>query len=148
MTTNPFLPGEVSTAPPLVKFCQEMLFANHFGRKCCTSRSKKIGDPGTLFRDAENRVYRIIRVQQIPLGTIADTMYLMEGCSSPEDFRRLWRSIHRGHCSEEKLYWSHWYARAPDEYCNTCMHQHIPERCNECSRNDIYRDQYSPRDEV
>jgi hypothetical protein len=53
------------------------------GRKICTSRTKKWND---------KRVYLILK---LPLWIVRKYLYKEEGADSPEEFEKVWRSIHR-----------------------------------------------------
>lgn len=104
-----------------IPFSKEMTQAILGGRKCTTARSEEKGDVGDVFRIQDN-FYRIVHIRPVLLKYIRDTYYLTEGCESPEHFERIWRSLHRGHYTENKLYFLHFFAFAGpnDSECSTC----------------------------
>jgi len=60
------------------------------GRKFCTSRSKNYGsDPRVKF------------VVDIQLKYVRDFLFQTEGADSPEEFEKVWRSLHRGRFNQE-----------------------------------------------
>jgi len=63
------------------------------GIKTVTSRTTKYGDVDDTFK-AVGKNYRITAVMKLPLRTIADEYYFEEGCSSPDDFKKIWCEIH------------------------------------------------------
>lgn len=99
----------------IIPFCRQMQQANMTGRKKCTARSKRRGDPGDLFTDGTGRFYEIIHVHKADLMYVRDHLYMHEGTESPEAFESLWRSLHRGNFSGDKEYWVHWYIPAPSK---------------------------------
>ena len=92
-----------------IPFCPQMQQANREQRKCCTSRSEKMGEPGDRFRDADGELCQIVDVLHLPLKIIAEYLYRCEGCQSPEEFKALWRRLHRGHYTPEQRYYTHFY---------------------------------------
>lgn len=97
-----------------IPFSSKMNQAVREGRKVCTSRSKKYGDPGDLFHSEDFALYRLVDVQQWRLRAIKSELYRQEGCSSPEEFEQVWRSLHRGHFSADKGYFVHWFQRVEE----------------------------------
>ena len=53
--------------------------------------------------------YRLVDVRLMTLGDIK-TLYLQEGCESPEEFEALWRGLHRGSFIQHRTYFVHWFA--------------------------------------
>lgn len=107
-----------------IPFSYEMAIAAANGWKIATTRSERKGEIGDTFiipypRDDEFYEagdaceFRIIDVFQIHLRSVKAAYHRLEGCSSPEEFEKLWRSLHRGHFTEDKVYWIHFFARCP-----------------------------------
>jgi len=106
-----------------IPFSREMAIAAIDGMKITTTRSEKKGEIGDTFwfedprRDNEERMvkyggqFRIIDIHFVGLGTVKSDYFLLEGCASPEEFERVWRSLHRGHFTAKKLYYIHFFAR-------------------------------------
>lgn len=95
-----------------IPFSPKMRAANLSGRKKCTTRSKRYGDPGDLFDDGTGRTYELIHVHRCDLEYVRDNLYRHEGVESPEEFEALWKSLHQGDFTTGKDYWVHWYIRA------------------------------------
>lgn len=104
-----------------IAFSKEMSRAILDGRKCTTARSEEKGEIGDVFQIQDN-FYRIVHICPAKLKYIEDIFYRTEGCESPDHFERLWRSLHRGHYYENKLYFLHFFAFAGpnDSECTTC----------------------------
>jgi hypothetical protein len=66
------------------------------GRKQCTSRNRKWQDP------------RVVKIEENSLAFVRDFLWQPEGADSPEEFEKVWRSIHRGKFDPEKTVWVHW----------------------------------------
>ena len=77
------------------------------GKKTFTTRSKRYGEPGDTF-DAFGRTFKLINVNKRTLRFVRDYLYGVEGCSSPEEFERVWVKIHprRGFVPDDKK-WVH-----------------------------------------
>ena len=75
------------------------------GRKTATSRRKPYGKIGDTF-NVEGKHYVLIDVMQAKLIDVANNWYEFEGCSSPEEFKQIWRLIHRkmGFIPEQVVY--------------------------------------------
>ena len=43
------------------------------------------------------------------MGTIANTYYRLENCSTPEDFIRSWKDSHAGRWEPEQMLYIHWF---------------------------------------
>lgn len=81
------------------------------GRKTCTSRPRRMGDEGDIFK-AYGQTFEITFVEHIRLGLVAEQLYEQEGCDSPEDFIEVWRSIHprRGYVLGDPV-WVHHFKK-------------------------------------
>lgn len=77
---------------PFNKWSQQRIAA---GKKICTSRTRAWAD---------KRVYLI---RKLPLGMVRDHFWQEEGADSPEEFERVWKSIHRGKFDREKMVFVH-----------------------------------------
>lgn len=97
---------------PFNKWSREKL-ANR--KKIATSRNKTYGYKGDEFKvnlGDSVRTYRIVYVETVSLGFVANYCYKLEGADSPEEFIDVWNKIHwkrkydpehriRLHCFEE-----------------------------------------------
>ena len=66
-------------------------------KKGGTSRTRRYGDPNDGFDvklNGETRRYYINCVDHLPLSTVARVYYKVEGCKSPDEFKRVWVEIH------------------------------------------------------
>lgn len=79
--------------------------------KTCTTRSKRFGRPGDVFR-AYGAVFELLKVEQVRLDEVAAKYWQQEGCASPEHFIRVWEQIHpiKGFDSEW-LVWLHTFRK-------------------------------------
>jgi len=93
-------------------FAERMKQAILSGQKCCTTRYSKKGDPGDWFF-VGGEAFRILDVQLAPLPMVRDIFYRLEGCSSPDDFECLWRSLHGGAFPPLQACWVHFFVRFP-----------------------------------
>lgn len=91
-----------------IPFSPSMEEANRQLKKICTSRSKMYGAPGDTFISG-GYVFRIVDIIEFSLDFIRDSMYMLEGTDYPEEFEKLWRSLHRGHFTSENFYFTHFY---------------------------------------
>lgn len=107
-----YLPGAEIMAPITIRFSPGMCDAVWYGRKVCTSRREKKGNPGDWFY-MNGAVYRLVDVFSAMLWTVKNTLFKLEGCASPEDFEFLWRSLHDGEFDESVSVWVHFFAPAP-----------------------------------
>jgi len=76
---------------PFNEWSKERLRA---GKKSCTCRRKPYGKIGDTF-EVEGKVYVLTDVMQAKLWEVAKYWYEFEGCASPEEFKQVWRLIHR-----------------------------------------------------
>lgn len=77
------------------------------GVKTKTARTKKYGEPGDLLNTGFCRV-RLVAVDRVRVGDVADHHWRAEGVTSPDDFRRIWESIHPGRgFRPDDLVWLH-----------------------------------------
>lgn len=104
-----------------IPFSVWMQRANGEGRKHCTTRSKKYGAPGDVFDDGTGRLWRILKIERLPLWAVRRNLYKEEGFDSPEEFESLWKRLHRGNLKLNRDYYVHWYAPyAPVESSGGC----------------------------
>ena len=83
------------------------------GVKRATARRKRYGDPGDMFR-AVGRWWILTEVRRVTLREVRDRWWKAEGCDSPEEFEKVWRSIHprRGFVPNQKV-WIHFFETLP-----------------------------------
>lgn len=62
------------------------------GKKTCTARTKRMGQPGDIFR-AFGHAFQIDSVEDTALEEVA-LLWKEEGCASRDDFIRIWNQIH------------------------------------------------------
>jgi hypothetical protein len=62
------------------------------GVKTCTARTKRMGQPGDTF-EAFGAQFELLSVEEVRLYEVA-SLWKEEGCSSEEDFKMIWKSIH------------------------------------------------------
>jgi hypothetical protein len=101
-----------------IPFSREMVIAAIEGRKVATTRSERKGEIGDTFSLDDPRPYffnrstfRLIEIMAVDLETVKNLYFRLEGCSSPEEFERVWRALHRGHFTTGKLYFMHIFGR-------------------------------------
>lgn len=63
------------------------------GKKVCTTRTSKYGNPGDYFT-AFWAKFKITAVHRVKLSTVRDYYWEKEGCTSPAHFESVWCSIH------------------------------------------------------
>jgi hypothetical protein len=100
------------------KFHPDMAEALRNGRKCCTTRREKLGEPGDWWEkgDGSYALYRIVEVRYVPFGVIASQFHRLEGFESQAAFESFWMRIHRGHLpASDDMRWLHFIARIADE---------------------------------
>ena len=77
------------------------------GRKTCTSRNKKCGEPGDDFEIGEH-LFILTSVTRQYLNTIASSRFKEEGFDSPEAFMDAWAELHpRNGWEPHKQVWLH-----------------------------------------
>lgn len=91
-----------------IPFSDPMEEANSQLKKTCTTRSKKYGEPGDTFQSG-GYVFKLVEVTPFVLGFVGNRLYRLEGCEHPDDFVKLWRSLHDGDYPFTETYWSHFY---------------------------------------
>ena len=81
------------------------------GWKTCTSRTRKYGAPGDTF-DAFGVTFEIIDVEQAELIYVAVGLHKKEGCSTPWEFKEVWKELHprKGWDDSQKV-WVHLFRR-------------------------------------
>ena len=101
------------TEVPAPRFHPEMLQALLEGRKRCTTRREKIGQPGDRFvlkpgKDLLGITFLIKDIRSLPFGTIASKYYICEGFKTEQAFRTFWVRIHRGQLpADDQARWLH-----------------------------------------
>lgn len=76
-----------------IPFLPEFEGVMESGQKTLTSRTKWHGREGDYFR-AFGHYFVITHLSKKKLSTVARLYHQQEGCSSPEDFIRVWCKIH------------------------------------------------------
>jgi hypothetical protein len=64
------------------------------GTKSCTSRRYQMGEAGDTF-SVEGVIYRVTRIEFLPLFQVRNLLFREEGADSPEQFERIFRSQHQ-----------------------------------------------------
>ena len=64
------------------------------GKKKCTCRRKPYGKIGDTF-EVDGTLYELTDVMQGRLSDVAEYWYEFEGCNSPDEFKHIWKLIHR-----------------------------------------------------
>lgn len=81
------------------------------GIKTCTSRTKKYGNPGDWFEQFDS-TFKLLSVSKFTLEHIANTLYLKEGCDSPDEFIKVWIELHpRKGWVPEQIVFTHFFRR-------------------------------------
>jgi hypothetical protein len=62
------------------------------GVKTCTARTKRMGEPGDTFM-AFGASFELVSVEEVRLYEVA-SLWKEEGCTSEEDFKGIWETIH------------------------------------------------------
>lgn len=107
---------------PFNKWSQERIAQ---GRKICTSRSRIYHDPRVKFI-----------IMSIPLKLVKKYLWKEEGADSPEEFEKIWRSIHRGKFDPEKKVYTHFGNFKENVELSKKILKHITE-CEGCQRTII-----------
>lgn len=86
-----------------------------YGRKTCTSRTRKYGEPGDVFT-AFGAQFRIVRVERLPLKYVATIYHQEEGFCDASGFISAWRKLHqvRGYVPDQVVY-VHFFIRIADQ---------------------------------
>lgn len=81
------------------------------GRKTCTTRPRRYGNPGDTFA-AFGAEFEIVTVTREQLGKVAFLLFDIEGCDSPEHFIDIWNQLHprRGFQTGDER-WAHRFRR-------------------------------------
>lgn len=80
-----------------VKFLSRFIDPIRARKKTATTRRRPLGKEGDLLRveGVTPELYlRLTLVERVNLEVVAVHYYLLEGCESPADFRRIWKEIH------------------------------------------------------
>jgi hypothetical protein len=96
-------------------FRENMAQAILEGRKFCTSRNKKYGEVGDIFRVTAGKLsgdYKILAQTKHTLDFIAWILHHAEGFDGYFEFVKAWDEIHprKGFISNQ-LVWVHWFER-------------------------------------
>ncbi len=82
------------------------------GKKCCTTRRYQMGEAGDTFT-VDDGVYRITRIEHLPLHQVRNLLFREEGADSPEQFERIFRSQHQFYeWDEGERVYVHFFERA------------------------------------
>ena len=76
---------------PFKPAMQEAILA---GKKSCTSRYKRYGNPGDTFEMFGQRFILTSVIGMIGLGVVANQLFREEGFDTPEAFWETWRKLH------------------------------------------------------
>ena len=84
------------------------------GRKTCTTRTRKYGEPGDHF-SAFGCLFQLTQVERMWLDNVL-RLWRQEGVASPEDFVKIWKRLHprRGFDENWKV-WVHHFEKINDE---------------------------------
>ncbi len=64
------------------------------GEKTMTSRTREYGKPGEVLEIVDGLYIQLIDVRWVMLGDVARGLFTQEGCSSPQEFIKIWEEIH------------------------------------------------------
>lgn len=83
--------------------------------KVCTSRPYPMAQEETVFV-AFGRMFIVTKVEKVYLRTVAYEYYIKEGCSSPEEFIKIWKGIHyiKGYQPGQEV-WLHHFEILPED---------------------------------
>ena len=83
------------------------------GRKTCTARTTRWGSVGDTF-EKSGATFVIVNVLALPLKEVAEIWFEKEGVSSPEEYRAVWKGLHRfkGYVPDQ-IVWLHEFKRVP-----------------------------------
>lgn len=98
-----------------IPFTDDMALAVIEGRKSCTTRTKRYGRVGDVFRvehEARFETLILTQIEQYPLWLVAVKYYDKEGFSSQEYFQEKWRQLHhrRGYRPND-IVWTHFFEK-------------------------------------
>lgn len=92
-----------------IPFRSEMKAEIMRGRKTCTSRTRKYGDPGDTFEAGEG-VYVLTAAKKETYKFIKETLFKQEGFDTPEAFEKLWYQIYPRHIPQpDEQFWVHYF---------------------------------------
>ena len=93
-----------------ISFAPDMARAALEGRKVCTSRLRRKGEPGDTFL-IDGCEFRLIATEVVSLNKVAYCFYAQEGFRSPEEFIATWNALYpQAEYQEETPVWLHWFA--------------------------------------
>ena len=93
-----------------LQFIPEMEAEILGGRKCCTSRRERHGNPGDRFIVGEG-VYQIVDVLRVELPEVANLFFRLEGFDSPQEFRDFWIQVYGKPYSGWDMAYVHFFTR-------------------------------------
>jgi len=93
-----------------LKFNREMAIATVEGHKIITTRDEQKGHPGDTF-SIWGAWFRLLDIQPLPLATIRDQFYLVEGFYYPELFEQYWKIVLKKDWSDSKIKYLHFFGR-------------------------------------
>ena len=93
-----------------LQFTAEMEKAVLEGRKCCTSRRERHGNPGDRFIVGDV-IFQIVDVIRVDLGEVAEAYFRLEGFESAQKFRDFWDHVYHAPISGWDMVYVHFFAR-------------------------------------
>lgn len=94
----------------VLQFTPEMESAILGGRKCCTSRRERHGNPGDRFIVGDV-VYQIVDVLRVDLGEVAEAYFRLEGFDTGQEFRDFWIQVYNKPVTDWDMVYVHFFAR-------------------------------------
>lgn len=97
-------------SPIDLQFTPEMESAILGGRKCCTSRRERYGNPGDRFIVGD-MIYQIVDVLRVDLGEVAEAYFRLEGFDSVQEFRDFWNRRYKVPDNAWEMVYVHFFSR-------------------------------------
>ena len=92
----------------ILAFSPQMQAAITDGRKCCTSRTHKKGEPGDIFT-VGGQLFRLTHIIEMYADSVAKELYGAEGFNNPAGFIN-WMTAHKGKSDPEQVLYVHFFA--------------------------------------
>lgn len=86
------------------------------GKKCATSRSRKIAEVGDVFYIRRKR-FVIIKVTLYALCQVAEFFYEQEGFDNTKEFIAYWKDLHRHKYEPQDVYYHEFKRLRSEEIC-------------------------------
>ena len=97
----------------------------HLGLKTCTSRSKKLADPGGTF-EYYGATFEISDVCLFSLEYVRRFLFYAEGAVSPEHFEAIYRSVSRNRpFNPDKLVYIHFFNKWKLSTSHVCKNNKV-----------------------